>query len=95
VRIAAGDDELSFEILNLADWVPRVWLAIPEPTPSVVNAPLYSFIENGLSSRQRDSHAQAHFQRDAARAHLALVAVARTNDLPPEAPARAAHPHST
>jgi hypothetical protein len=48
-----------------------------------------------LCSAQRVSHAQARHERTACTGQQALVAVARTQHLPAEAPSRAAHPHST
>jgi len=49
-----------------------------------------------LSSVQRDSHAHARPTRiHACASRHSLVAVARAHDLPPEAPARAAHAHTT
>jgi hypothetical protein len=84
-----------FSLPDTREYTPGCGSRKLAPIPPNAKVELYSLVENGLSSSQRDSHAQAHFQRDPSRAHQALVAVARTDDLPPEAPARTAHPHST
>jgi hypothetical protein len=76
----------------------RAW-CVKKPIHAIAAArafPLYIDCKNGLSSGQRRPHAHARRPRIAHDAGpQALVAEPRAEHLPAEAPARAAHPHST